>query len=219
MPRNFYIGAAMLVTAMVLLVAIAMLVLLWMRRGGSRAQGQVKSPVPWISDDVWQGLFPQGFLGRRNLTAGKLIVNPDPIEATDADRSRAPVAPIPEGVQPSPRGTLASLRKLLQSLPGPQSIRSAVWPICCGRLGTLISRQGGRKQLAHIESIAGPLDQAYLEREIDDWGGPETDTQTLKDKGWSDVLAGIRRGEHSGQGVNIFQCRGCGRVYVASSGP
>jgi hypothetical protein len=74
---------------------------------------------------------------------------------------------------------------------------------------------GAGYELRKIEREAGNLEGVLLESHVEDGGGdlPEL----LQD--WTHDLAEIRSGRHSGDGVNLFWCRMCGRVYGAYSEP
>jgi hypothetical protein len=74
---------------------------------------------------------------------------------------------------------------------------------------------GAGYELREIEAETGNLDEALLESHVEDGGGdlPEL----LQD--WTRNLAEIRSGRHSGDGVNVFWFRMCGRVYGAYSEP
>jgi len=176
------------------------------------------SPVPWLSDEVWRSLGPSdGRLARLGF-GGRPIQGPELIPVTPRDQARAPVLPIPKNAPVPPTlDFVSALRALIQTA-GPGQIRTPVWPQCCQRLATLVFRQGKGTPLVTLEA-QGPLDQAYLEGELSTWGGAAADRARLLATGWREVLAMMRAGSHHGQGIHIYQCRACGRVYVASSGP
>ena len=217
-------AGSLLIGAAVILLTLG--VLLFLRRLDSADPEAATSPVPWLSDDVWAELNPQGFLARRALLGSPVVTDPDLIEVTDDDRRRAPTMPDASscgersGLWPRHRATRTRddhVRDLLAT-PGSGSINSAVWPLCCAALAMLIWRQGGRKDLLAIEARCGALDMAFLEGELASWGGSGSNDE-FQEHGWHDILELMRRGDHSGEGMNIFQCRGCARLYVASCGP
>lgn len=210
-------AVAGLITGAVLVVTFA--TLMFLRRASDRdTRGEERSPVPWLSDVVWRQMNPQGFLARRQAgLSGPVVRNPDVTEVSDDDRRRAPLMPAHGDC--SPEGDRDAQHARLLGTPGAGSINSPVWPWCCRRLATLVSRHGGGDALARIEAHAGALDRAYLDAELRSWGGPEADIEGYRKLGWSGVLEQMRSGEHSGEGINVFHCRACGRVYVASSGP
>lgn len=92
------------------------------------------------------------------------------------------------------------------------------WPICCGVLATLINAEGAGETLAAIEATAGSLDTSHLE------GRPLRGVDTRHSRqlaevvqaGYREELAMMRRNGDLGDGFNVFQCRCCGRVYIAS---
>jgi hypothetical protein len=74
---------------------------------------------------------------------------------------------------------------------------------------------GAGYELREIEREAGNLEGVLLESHVEDGGGDLL--ELLQD--WTHVLAEIRSGRNSGDGVNLFWCRMCGRVYGAYSEP
>lgn len=92
------------------------------------------------------------------------------------------------------------------------------WPVCCGVLTTLINAEGAGQALAAIEANAGPLDTSHLEADLsEDWtpGSPQQLAEAVQ-AGYREELALMRRDGELGDGFNVFQCRCCGRVYIAS---
>jgi hypothetical protein len=90
--------------------------------------------------------------------------------------------------------------------------------VCCERLCTLIWNEGVGPDIVALELELGPLDRAYVEQEVlTEWGPPEH-ARALLDQGFGPALERIRRGKVSASGVNLFQCRACGRLYLASCG-
>lgn len=206
------------VASAVLLGFTFFVLLILQRVGPTRARSEeTTSPVPWIADSVWRRLYRP--LGAHRVAPRPVVVRPELIAVEDSDRERAPTLARAANERLPPAGALEAQRRRLLQLKGSGGIHAPVWPVCCERLATLISAQGGKEVLDAIESQAGPLDRAFLDAELRSWGGPEADVDAFRRVGWSDVLAGIRRGEHTGQGVNIFHCRACERVYVASCAP
>jgi hypothetical protein len=186
----------------------------------------VPSPVAWVSDQVWTWWA-------RDLDPDALappITEPEVIVVTDADRARAPVGrPLSFGPAPEP-GTVDELRRRLLSTPrlSNRGTECATWPVCCQRLSTLIWNEGMGPSLAELEA-AGPLDRAYLEEEIrTGWGSPEAVAQGLRE-GYGPALRALRSkpgffallfgAVAGGDGINVFQCRTCGRLYVGSCHP
>lgn len=189
---------------------------LWDRLRGRRAQGPVESsPVPWLSDPVWSA-WPH--------EPGKKwrcpVERPWVLAVWDSDRERAPRWPVPEGATVPEPGSVADNTALLATTPGTgRGTRSPVWPVCCERLSTLIWNEGVGPSIPEIEAAVGPLDRAYLEQEVlTEWGPPEH-APALLEQGFGPTLERIRRGKLDKSGVNLFQCRSCGRLYLASCKP
>ena len=212
--------ATILLTSLILLGTLGFL-RFWQHRATRATRGAgSRSPFPWLSDDIWSGLERQEgpFLPPRRDARGT-IVSPQLTLATDADRARIPKHPLVQDLPVPPESTGTEHREQLIQTKAIGQLRMPVWPVCCNRLSTLINFQGIGRPLADIESEAGPLDQAFLERELRGWGGPTADNQEILATGWRDVLADIRNGNHDYQGMAFYQCRACGRYYVASCQP
>jgi hypothetical protein len=170
------------------------------------------SPVPWLADEVWRAWNP---------TAGAPedaqcpIQEPRVVRVTEEDRARAPTYPVPHGAPVPPPGSLDEHRARLHSTPGfGYGVELQVWPVCCDRLATLLDQD-----FREIERVTGPLDRAFLEQEIrEDWPADSL-AQNLA-QGFGPILADARaRGLGRVDGVNVLQCRGCGRVYLGSYHP
>ena len=72
--------------------------------------------------------------------------------------------------------------------------------LCAGSLPRLIGQLTPTIQGPDLVQVT-PGDLAYFER------------------GWSEILKGIRERSHTGQGSNLFRCARCDRHYVASCSP
>lgn len=171
----------------------------------------VTVPFPWISEKVWRVWNPvQTDVGQRNPIREPLVVRVSEGDGQRAGRWRIE----PEGAAPS-SSNLADHEALLETTRGQGYVGQVRWPVCCDRLATLIMSSGTGHDLREIEREAGNLNNALLESHVEDGGGdlPEL----LQD--WSTNLAEIRSGRHAGDGVNLFWCRVCGRVYGAYSEP
>ncbi len=172
----------------------------------------VPSPVPWVDDLVW------AVWSRRPAESSVTpIWEPQLREVSAEDRSRA--ANATRSGTPSPRGTLEQHAQLLQSTPPvADGVLRPYWPVCCESLATLINAEGAGRTLADIEAAAGPLDTSHLEANLtEDW--TPTSPQQLAEvvqAGYREELALMRRDGGLGDGFNVFQCRRCGRVYIAS---
>jgi len=92
------------------------------------------------------------------------------------------------------------------------------WPVCCEALATLINTEGAGHTLADIEAAAGPLDSSHLEADLtEDWtpNSPQHLAEVVQ-AGYREEIALMRHDGGLGDGFNVFQCRRCGRVYIAS---
>lgn len=92
------------------------------------------------------------------------------------------------------------------------------WPVCCEALATLINTEGAGHTLADIEAAAGLLDGSHLEADLtEDWipNSPQHLAEVVQ-AGYREEIALMRHDGGLGDGFNVFQCRRCGRVYIAS---
>lgn len=178
----------------------------------------IPSPVPWISDEIWSGIVSYG------PQEGPLPVLREPrlYVVTRDDQRRAPVLSIAEGAKVPKWSTYYENKSHLERLKSPAGcIHLPTWPMCCGRLATLINERGDGRSLESIEAEAGaPLDLAFMEMEI--WHDWTPESQESIDEifrtGYGEMLAELRK-EGMTDSVLIFQCRACGRVYVGSCSP
>jgi len=170
------------------------------------------SPVPWIDDLVWAvwSRWPA-------KSDDSPIWEPRLREATEDDRRRAARRP-PRGI-PGPTGSSEQhARTLAGTPPAALGILRPCWPICCSTLTTLINSQGAGEALDAIEATAGPLDTSHLEADLsEDWTpkSPQHLAEVVQ-IGYREEIALMRRDGGLGDGFNVFQCRRCGRVYIAS---
>lgn len=173
------------------------------------------SPYPWLADEVWRLWnfdIPKGVLLDEGVSP---ISQPILTVVTSADKSRARKAvSVAHGLIP-PAGSLDEHEALLDSTRGVGFIGSVRWPVCCHRLATLIMNCGGGIELGKLEAETGPLDDALLEAHVSDGRDP----RAVVFRDWAEFLRQMRLGRHSGDGINMFQCRQCGRVYGAYSEP
>lgn len=176
------------------------------------------SPVPWIADEVWTDWrywaidpLPANF---------PTIEHPQVASVRDEDRERAPRATVPRGAPVPPPGPLAEQVQRLAATPAASGVRAPIWPLCCDRLATLTNHQGDGVPLEVIEDEIGPLDGGFLVETLSSNSGGRTGPQ-LADamkRGYHESLSELR--EHGvAEGLVIFQCRACGRVYVGGCHP
>lgn len=177
----------------------------------------VASPVAWISDEVWSAWqywgadpVPPEF---------PTIASPDLIPADAGDLDRVPRASIPPGVRVPPPGRVDELAQLLASTPPSVGVRHPTWPVCCNRLATLINHDGDGVPLDRIECETGPLEHAFLAQDLRSNWDCRTDEQLADamSSGYGESLRALREG--AVEGLVIFQCRSCGRIYVAACHP
>lgn len=172
------------------------------------------SPVPWVSDEIWASWTTSGSdPERRALRDPRLYV------ISRDDLRRAPVASIESGAKVPAWTTFEDNLRQLQALRlSSGGVLDPSWPMCCGRLATLINQEGYGRTIASIEAETGPLDLAFMEMEIwHDWAPLDQDAlDSAFASGYGELF---RELEGSSQGVLVFQCRACGRIYVGSCTP
>lgn len=184
-----------------------------LRRRFTRANtSTTPSPVPWIDDLVWAvwARWPA-------KSDDSPIWEPRLREATEDDRRRAARRP-PRGV-PGPTGSREQHAHALAGTPASAlGMLRPYWPICCDVLTTLINAEGAGEALATIETSAGPLDTSHLAAALSEDWTPESPRQLAEvvEKGYREELTLMRCDGELGDGFNVFQCRCCGRVYIAS---
>jgi hypothetical protein len=180
---------------------------------------RVPSPVPWIDDPIWsRWLWDRQFADLSEEAEWETLPEVRLYVATPADRARARVAPIREGVPVPAEGTFNEHKALLRSTPPAPGIQCASWPICCERLTALVHEQGTGVDINELESQIGPLDHAYIQEELIEGQDKPRVIQSLLSAGYRDSLA-IARQQSGADGLLLHQCRACGRVYVGSCHP
>ena len=80
--------------------------------------------------------------------------------------------------------------------------------MCCDRLATLINRQGDGIPLGTIEAETGPLDHAFLIRDLrSNWScRTEAEIAAAMSGGYAEPLKNLRE-DAVVEGLVIFQCR------------
>lgn len=119
--------------------------------------------------------------------------------------------------------TATSVRGTL-TLTTPSSLRSgAATPVAAAtaattRGGDSVTSPAPGTAGAPLACCTGPLDLAFMEMEIwHDWAPLDQDAlDSAFASGYGELF---RELEGSSQGVLIFQCRACGRIYVGSCTP
>ncbi len=172
----------------------------------------VSSPVPWVDDAVW------AVWSRRQAESTISPIWEPRLREVSADDRRRAAKGAPSGTF-CPRGTLEQHEQLLRSTPPvADGMLRPYWPVCCEALATLINAEGAGHNLADIEAAAGPLDGSHLEADLtEDWtpNSPQHLAEVVQ-TGYREELGLMRRDSGLGDGFNVFQCRRCGRVYIAS---
>lgn len=173
-------------------------------------ESSAKSPYPWISDSVyavWSRRANSADVGR-HIVHDALITS-----VTQDDLKRAPKLEGDFG-RLAPTGSLQDHERLLHGTTGPGRVAGAHWPVCCDRLATLVFIHGAGTDadtLIERGSIGGCL----LASVIDAIGLPREDAMA----DWGALAERIRRRKHSGEGVTLFHCRACHRLYGSYSEP
>jgi hypothetical protein len=174
----------------------------------------LKSPVAWVSDDIWSR-----WMDHPSPPERPAIDQPMLVVVTDADRERVRSARLSEG-EPAPVAAFSDQEALLLATPfAHYGVSCPTWPVCCSRLATLFWDQGAGPSFEEIERETGPLDRAYLEGELRQSSKPLEEARRLLEPGYQETLGTIREKRHGGDGILLFQCRACFRVYVASCHP
>jgi hypothetical protein len=145
----------------------------------------------------------------------KPISEAEPTLVTEDDRRRAGRGLAAPG-QAAPAGDLQAHAALLESTPGVGYFAVVYWPVCCERLTTLIS-DGGTLDVVELEREVGSLDHVLTEVHLPPGS---SDGERFNSEGaWLRTLAAMRARKLSGDGIALFQCRSCGRVYGAYHHP
>jgi hypothetical protein len=175
------------------------------------------SPVPWISDEIWSSWVAQG----SDEEEHPALRDPRLYVVTRDDLRRAPSATIDEGAKvprwATYRANLEELRHLRVRSGG---VLDPSWPMCCGRLATLVNQEGEGRSLPGIEAEAGPLDLAFMEIEVwHDWAPQDQETvDSAFRTGYRDLFNHLGK-DGPLEGLLLFQCRACGRIYIGSCTP
>lgn len=176
----------------------------------AKTHEETPSPYAWIADDVWA-------TWNRNAgpaDAARAIVRDTVVlPASEAERTRAPVLDARSEAIP-PAGGLAQHEEALGRTRGAGRVAGTFWPVCCDRLATLAFHHGAGRSLDSL------LDSGRLAESLLDAAAAEASLSTAAARAdWAGLLDRIRSGRHSGEGVSLFRCRSCGRVYGAYSEP
>ncbi len=170
------------------------------------------SPVRWIDELVWAvwSKWPP-----KSETSP--IWEPRLRNVSEDDRRRA--ARGQARGAPGPQGPLEQhAQALAETPPAALGLLRPYWPVCCDALATLINAEGAGHPLTEIEASVGSLDTSHLEADLSEDWTPKSDQELAEvvKIGYREELAVMRAEGELGDGFNIFQCRNCGRVYIAS---
>lgn len=171
------------------------------------------SPIPWIADQLWDQWNPPNGLC---LDGRAPIEEPQLEEVTEADLVRIPPSPV-QGQVP-PEGSLEEqLTRLLSTPQSAMATFSPVWPVCCKRLTTLVNSQGEGIQLEELNPT-GPLEKSYLESQFK---YTMQVSRTSREEFEAVLHKALDELRQTGfiDGLNVFECRVCGRKYLASCHP
>jgi hypothetical protein len=146
--------------------------------------------------------------------AGERIVHGGLVgPVSESDRARAHRLASDAGALP-PVGTLAAQERRLSETLGAGSVQGAHWPLCCDRLTTLVFLHGaGIDGLVLIDRGGA---RGCLLASVAQAAGQALDEALT---GWDALVEQVRRRRHSGEGMALFHCRACGRVYGAYAEP
>lgn len=173
------------------------------------------SPVVWVDVEVWTDWtkYPT-----RRLDSP--IVEPRIRVVTDDDRVRAPRRRLPfDAALTAAASPDNHIHRLASTPPASGGVYRPFWPVCCGQLVALIQCEGAGRPLERIEREAGALDFAFTEAQVLEASDtPLAARNYRREKGYSEELAMMRRGQHGGDGFMIFECHTCGRTYVGTCG-
>jgi hypothetical protein len=157
-----------------------------------------QSPVSWISHEVWQrrkqwSRFP---LLKSAADGPLLLSDADPVAIDAGWRESRPMSAARAAAPPAM--TVTDARLALEKTEDAGAFWNPVsWPMCCGSLTVLVLVNPTRSELEVAESVLGSLEGAC----------------PLDGEGWHNDLTDIRAGVLPENGVNVFQCGGCGRTY------
>jgi hypothetical protein len=165
----------------------------------------MKSPFSHVADHVWSERQEGPYVGADPSCEE---MRPTLLVATEADRIRAPVMPIPRDVPVPPEGSLEEIQRRFLVAGAGAYLEYPCWPVCCDRPATVVGIE------MPLEEIREPvlrrtLDVHFIANEFYENRG----TSNPLDKHYREFQDAAREGA---DGVAVFQCRACGRVYFGS---
>lgn len=120
------------------------------------------SAVAWVSDEIWTS-----WTASEPDQEHPALRDPRLYVVSRDDLRRAPVGSIEAGAKVPAWTTFDVNLQQLQALRlSSGGLLDPSWPMCCGRLATLINQEGYGRSIASIEAETGPLDLAFMEMEI-----------------------------------------------------
>jgi hypothetical protein len=178
-----------------------------------------RARCPWIADEVWSAWQ---YWGSDPVPAGLPHHRiPRPVSGgRGRSGARPSLATVPPGASVPPPGTL----RRTCATPGQHAALCRRSPPKLAhvlhRLATLINHQGDGVELEKIEAETGPLDRAFLIQDLrSNWNcRSDADSQMRCVAGTQNPSSSC---DEDGvvEGLVIFQCRSCGRVYVGGCHP
>lgn len=157
-------------------------------------------PVPWIAPSVWRQRRQTSRLGEfehEKTMVSELDVVAEP--PTDATRDRVPAGPHPAVSFTCEASTPEAAAAALARTPAVGVWWTAgPWPACCGQLSVLTLVNPTRKELIPYDK-GGQIERATFDPEDDEV--------------WRELVEFTRTGHEPENGMNLFQCPVCARLY------
>lgn len=157
-------------------------------------------PVSWIAASVWRQRKQASRLGEfetDKATMAELEVTAEP--PTAETRERVPTGPQPAVSFTAEAGTPEAAAAALGATP-PVGVwwNPGPWPACCGQLAVLTLVNPTRKELIPYDR-GGQIERATFDPEDDEV--------------WRELVEFTRTGHEPENGMNLFQCPVCARLY------
>ncbi len=186
------------------------------------------SPVPWLSDAVWQAwntVTPEDALLEERYTGAFPDPSPPPALAdprlrslTGEEREVATRAAVEPGAPVPDPGASDEVRERLADTPGRPGALNPVWPVCCERPATALALEAGG---LGPDGLPDGVEEVLYLLDADDEAGEEGPSWLRPEAGG--VRVRLPDGEEAwarareAAVLTLFQCRACGRLCVAPS--